>query len=225
MTTEAATTVTSPVTTVATTTVTTTAATTTVTTTTSPVQTTVPETTVSETEPPVTESEENGYILKCRTTDALNFRTGAGTQNEVICVIPKGTELTVLEADSENRWGKVVFNGKTGWVCLDYVVLVEDGTEPSDPEVTEPEKPEEPSLPPAAEIIIGAAGESALKNDNPSEIFRGDVDCNGFINILDYIKLKSIFKGEYTVSEEADVNGDGVVNVSDLVALRKKFVK
>lgn len=225
VTTEAATTVTSPVTTVATTTVTTTAATTTVTTTTSPVQTTVPETTVSETEPPVTESEENGYILKCRTTDALNFRTGAGTQNEVICVIPKGTELTVLEADSENRWGKVVFNGKTGWVCLDYVVLVEDGTEPSDPEVTEPEKPEEPSLPPAAEIIIGAAGESALKNDNPSEIFRGDVDCNGFINILDYIKLKSIFKGEYTVSEEADVNGDGVVNVSDLVALRKKLVK
>ena len=234
--TKATTTVTSPVTTVATTTVTT-AATTTVTTaastTAASVLTTVPETTVRETEPPVTESEENGYILKCRTADALNFRTGAGTENEIICVIPKGTELTVLEADSEDRWGRVTFNGKTGWVCLDYVILVEDNTEPSVPEVTEPEKPEEPPVtedekpvpPPASEIIIDAAGESAIKNENSSDIFRGDVDRNGFINVLDYIKLKSFFEGEYAVSEEADVNDDGVVNICDLIALRKLFIK
>lgn len=232
-TTPAATTVTTTVTSLVTTVTTTvtTPVTTTVTTVTSPETTvTSPVTTVSETVKTPEVSEENNVTFKCRTTDALNFRTGAGTQNQIICVIPAGTELTVFEADGEGRWGRVDYKNQSGWVCLDYVVLSEEMPVPSEPEITEPADPETditetPGTPPSSEIIIGAADESAVKNENASGIFRGDVDGNGFINILDYVKLMSFFEGEHYVSEEADVNGDGVINLSDLFALRKIFLK
>lgn len=170
------------------------------------------------------------YLFRCRTTDALNLRTGAGTDNDIICVIPNGTDLTVYEIDANDRWGRVGYGNKAGWVCLDYVALIEESTQPSpepavtvltEAETTAPEsQASEPSVP-----EIGAAEESAVIAVPDGGIVRGDVDRNGFINILDYIRLKSYFAGEYTFSEEADVNNDGIVNISDLITLRKIFIK
>ncbi len=74
-------------------------------------------TTAVVTTPPVeTTSSPSGmnYI----TTDVLNFRTGAGTSNSVICIIPTGTNVLVSEI--VQNWGKIVYNGSTGWICLDY---------------------------------------------------------------------------------------------------------
>ena len=53
------------------------------------------------------------------TTANLNFRTGRGTAYSRIAVIPKGTIVSV--SDLSNGWYKVVYNGKTGYVCADYL--------------------------------------------------------------------------------------------------------
>lgn len=57
-------------------------------------------------------------------------------------------------------------------------------------------------------------------------IVRGDVDRNGYVNVLDYIMLKSIFEGRTDIraTAEADVNADGSVTVHDLVELRSIFI-
>jgi uncharacterized protein YgiM (DUF1202 family) len=261
------TTTTAPVTTTVTTTTTTAPVTTTVmtTTTTMPVTTTVTEaapvsettvtepvtTVLTEKEPEVSDLSE----FRCKTNAALNFRTGPGTDNEIICVIPNGTSVTVYGEDENDRWGMTEYKGRKGWICLDYVVP-EDEEITETPAVTEePEKvseepenvteePEETTAetePPAesekepvsdtapAGAVIGTAmyGGNAIKPEpDESGILRGDVDGNGFINILDYIMLRDHFEGKKIniLFEEADVNSDGSVTLSDLVAVRSMFV-
>ncbi|MCQ2464114.1 MAG: SH3 domain-containing protein, partial [Oscillospiraceae bacterium] len=175
-----------------------------------------------------TATDETGTVFRCRTTAALNFRKGAGTENEIFTVIPPNTELTVTEVGSDDRWGKTVYQGREGWICLDYVSLAEDSeTEQVTEETAVTEASEPENLSPAPEYAGSAAQGEAVIRPEPDEfgIIRGDVDKNGFINILDYIMLKEVFEGKCKVkiSEEADVNGDGAVTVHDLIALRALF--
>ncbi len=247
--------------------------TTTVTTTTTAVTTTVTEppavTAEPETTAPVTVT---GTLLtelseiNCRTISALNFRTGPGTDNDIICVIPNSTPVIVYGTNEDDRWGITEYNGRRGWICLDYVVLEE--SENSDPAVTETEKAAEPvtgsseteasvtegpqTEEPVTEApvtgapeqtepetvsdtasvgeVIGSAahGMAAIKLEpDASGIIRGDVDGNEFINVLDYIVLKGHFEGKSltgTALDAADVNNDGALTISDLVALKRMFV-
>ena len=233
--------------------------------------TTVSETTVTEAvttvltekEPKVSDLSE----FRCKTSAALNFRKGPGTDNEIICVLPKGTSVVVYGEDENDRWGMTEYKGQKGWICLDYVVpedeeiteipavteesekvteepekLYEEpekDTDAKDTEVSEPsenetaassENEKEPVTDTApAGAVIGTAmyGSAAIK-PQPDEfgILRGDIDGNGFINVLDYIMLRDHFEGKYINIryEEADVNSDGSVTLSDLVAVRSMFV-
>ena len=54
------------------------------------------------------------YILN----EIMNFRSGHSTSDGIYCEIPLGTTVFVMEI-SEN-WGKITYNGKTGWISLDY---------------------------------------------------------------------------------------------------------
>lgn len=52
---------------------------------------------------------------------AFNMRSGQGTSYKTVGSIPKGVTLTVTElgySDSKYVWGKVTYNGTTGWVAL-----------------------------------------------------------------------------------------------------------
>jgi len=52
---------------------------------------------------------------------AFNMRSGPGTSYDTVGSIPKGVSLTVSElgySDSKYVWGKVTYNGTTGWVAL-----------------------------------------------------------------------------------------------------------
>ena len=59
----------------------------------------------------------------------LRLREKASTSSNVLAMIPDGTIVTItetLEIDgaSTNRWwGKTTYNGKTGWISLDYARL------------------------------------------------------------------------------------------------------
>ncbi|MBP0960834.1 MAG: SH3 domain-containing protein, partial [Oscillospiraceae bacterium] len=271
-TTSETTTTTVPVTTTVTTTKTPVTTTVTTTTTTMPVTTTVTETTtipettvttvITEKEPEVSDLSE----FRCKTSAALNFRKGPGTDHEIICVLPKGTSVIVYGEDENDRWGMTEYKGQKGWICLDYVVpedepevtpamtegpekvteepekLYEEPekeTEASDTEVSEPaaeetETPSESEKEPVTDTapvgaVIGTAmygGTAIIPEPDEFGILRGDVDGNGFINILDYIMLRDHFEGKKIniLYEEADVNADGSVTLSDLVAVRNMFV-
>ncbi len=58
-----------------------------------------------------------------KTTDALNLRTGAGTNYSVIKTIPSGTKVDVLKF-SGSDWAQVkLSDGTTGYVCTDYLTF------------------------------------------------------------------------------------------------------
>lgn len=73
--------------------------------------------------PTVPETPE--VVLDIRvTTQNLNLRTGPSTNDAVILTIPKGSPLIVTEITG--GWGKVTYDGQTGYASLDYMVSVGD---------------------------------------------------------------------------------------------------
>lgn len=50
---------------------------------------------------------------------SLRLRSGAGTSYSHIADIPYGTVLTITKIS--NNWGYTSYNGKNGWVSLDYI--------------------------------------------------------------------------------------------------------
>jgi cell wall-associated NlpC family hydrolase len=51
------------------------------------------------------------------TTAGLNLRSGAGTKNAIVLVIPGGETVTI----TGDPWYPVTYNGKTGWVSGAYL--------------------------------------------------------------------------------------------------------
>lgn len=62
-------------------------------------------------------------------SNGLNLRAGPGRTFNVMEVLKDGTECTVLplpEGVSVPGWGAVSAGGKTGWVDLQYVKMLEE---------------------------------------------------------------------------------------------------
>ncbi len=53
--------------------------------------------------------------------DGVNLRSGAGTSFDKVGGIPNNTRVTVTQV--QENWGKTLYNGVEGWLCLDYAKL------------------------------------------------------------------------------------------------------
>lgn len=62
------------------------------------------------------------YSAKVTPSNGLNVRTGAGTSYKKLGALKCGTTVKVLE--EKNGWGRIVYNGKAGWISLNYVKKV-----------------------------------------------------------------------------------------------------
>lgn len=61
---------------------------------------------------------------KYKTTGSLHLRSGKGKKYKSILVMPKGSTVTIVVADSS--WSKVKYKTKTGYCSNNYLKLVED---------------------------------------------------------------------------------------------------
>lgn len=59
------------------------------------------------------------YNAKVTPSNGLNVRTGAGTSYKKLGALKCGTVIRILEEKS--GWGRIAYQGKTGWVSLAYV--------------------------------------------------------------------------------------------------------
>ncbi len=66
-------------------------------------------------------AEAIGSIYKVTTSAGLNVRASAGTSSTKLGTIAKGTSVTVTEqkASGGYTWGKITYQGKTGWIALE----------------------------------------------------------------------------------------------------------
>lgn len=65
-------------------------------------------------------SDVTNDTYKVVTSDGLNMRSGAGTSNSIVQLIPKGATFTVTETKTANgyTWGKTTYNSKSGWCVI-----------------------------------------------------------------------------------------------------------
>lgn len=59
-----------------------------------------------------------------KTTAALNLRKSYNTSSEIQLTIPSGKTVVVTRVYN-NQWGEVEYNGKSGWIYLDYTQYTE----------------------------------------------------------------------------------------------------
>lgn len=82
-------------------------------------------------EAPDVSVELNGAgMYKINTGDSpfLNMRLAADKNSEVVTTIPNGTEIEIMfiddsavESEGDYGWGYVNYNGKRGWIFMEYV--------------------------------------------------------------------------------------------------------
>lgn len=48
----------------------------------------------------------------------LRLRSGPGTDTQQLALVPENTELEITEI--QNNWGKTIYDGKEGWVSMEY---------------------------------------------------------------------------------------------------------
>ncbi len=65
----------------------------------------------------------SSITMRCRTTDNVNLRKGAGTSYSVITVVPKNTALST-QSNANLNWVKVSYNGNSGYISKSYSVMV-----------------------------------------------------------------------------------------------------
>ena len=70
----------------------------------------------------------NGVIATGTVTSSMNLRVRSEPKISVLNQIgslPTGTKLEFYEIGDHNgaSWGRIKFNGKTGWVCMTYVQI------------------------------------------------------------------------------------------------------
>lgn len=71
-------------------------------------------------------------IYRVNVDDYLNMRSGAGTSFSYVTSIPDGVKLNVtkIQKNGGYTWGYTTYNGKNGWVALDFCDFVSEYTEP-----------------------------------------------------------------------------------------------
>ncbi|MBR6548714.1 MAG: SH3 domain-containing protein [Clostridia bacterium] len=72
------------------------------------------------------------YVIT--SSDGLNLRAAATTDSSVLTAIETNTRVTVTLV--QGNWGKITYDGKTGWICLDYTKLVEQAATPTEIRLT-----------------------------------------------------------------------------------------
>ena len=102
--------------------------------TTAPQQETTEEATETEIESETESESEEEQPRFARAKEALNFRTGPGTEYEKITTIPAGGQVEVLSENGD--WTFALYEGKEGYVASAYLDFSGETPEETDPEPT-----------------------------------------------------------------------------------------
>ncbi|MCD7826972.1 MAG: SH3 domain-containing protein [Clostridiales bacterium] len=143
-------------------------------------------------------SDESEYAEGQYVTTAesgLRIRTGAGFSNSFTgTLIPEGTTVTVTEVSGS--WGKVTYNGVTGWIYLEYANY--KGSTPT-------------ASSPSVGFLSTASG------------VKGDADGNGTVTAADARLVLRAAASLENVSDSVvtlcDINGNGKLDPSDARAV------
>lgn len=165
-----------------------------------------------------TSTTSSGYktgVYKTSVDDYLNMRSGAGTSYSWVASIPDSVSLTVTDvkyAEGYN-WGYTSYNGKKGWVALEFCNYVSEipTTQPTTEPVTT-----EPTTQPAT---------TEPETTTVQGLGVGDINADGYINIIDATEIQKYLAQLTELTDEqiswCDFDFDGKVSIMDSTAIQK----
>lgn len=188
----------------------------------------------------------NPGVYKTDVSDSLNMRSGAGTSYSWVTSVPGGVQLTVSsvkEADGYH-WGKTSYNGKAGWVALEFCKYVSElpsaspsPTEPTTvapttvapttvaPTTVAPTTVPPTTVAPTTVAPTTVAPTTAQPTTKPQGLGIGDVNMDGSIDVQDATLIQKHLAGLGTFTDEqikfCDFNFDGQVTVMDSTGIQK----
>lgn len=183
---------------------------------------------------------------KTNVDDYLKMRSGAGTSYSSIAFVPNNVTLNVTKVSTAGgyTWGYTSYNGKTGWVALDFCAFVSSSTvqpttakpavqpttakatvQPTTAKATQPATVQ-PTTVQATTAPVTTQPSNDNNNDTPYMI--GDVNLDGHVNVIDATEISKYIVSISTLSdvqrELADYNHDGEINVVDATEVQKFVV-
>lgn len=149
------------------------------------------------------------------TTDNLKLRDAASISGAWIDTVPKGTQLFVSEI--VGNWGRTVYNGKRGFVSLNYLSYTRKAPElsVSDENITVKNGC-------IIGVQSGTTAEELISLLTPAgakaDIAAGETVCTGtFITVTDSGGALCT----YTAVVVGDLNGDGAVSTADCAVIKQ----
>ena len=172
--------------------------------------------------------------------DYLNMRSGAGTSYSYVTSVPGNVTLNVTKVSAAGgyTWGYTSYNGKTGWVALDFCTFASSSTvqpttakatvQPTTAKVTQPATtvPATTVQPTTVQATTPVTTQPSTDSDISYAI--GDVNLDGRVDILDATEISKYIVSISTLSdvqrELADYNHDGLINIVDATEILKLIV-
>lgn len=172
-----------------------------------------------------------------KTTAALNMRSGVGTGNSVLLTIPSNTQITItnVKSDSDYNWGYTTYNGKNGWVCMDYCSYVGAVTQPTTAKpttqpttakpTTQPTTAQPTTTVPATTQPTTVAPPANSGNKPANGLNVGDVNGDGYITIADATLIQQYVSSQIELTDEqisqCDFDFDGQITIMDTTCIQK----
>lgn len=184
--------------------------------------------------------------------DYLNMRSGAGTSYSYVTSVPGNVTLNVTKVSTADgyTWGYTSYNGKTGWVALEFCAFVSSSTvqpttakptvqpttakatvqpttaKATQPATTVPSATVQPTTVQATTAPVTT--QPSNDNNNDTSYMIGDVNLDGHVNVIDATEISKYIVSISTLSdvqrELADYNHDGEINVVDATEIQKLVV-
>ena len=171
---------------------------------------------------------------KTNVDDYLKMRSGAGTSYSSITFVPNNVTLNVTKVSTAGgyTWGYTSYNGKTGWVALDFCTFVSSLTvqpttaKATQPATTVPAATVQPTTVQATTAPVTT--QPSNDNNNDTSYMIGDVNLDGHVDVIDATEISKYIVSISTLSdvqrELADYNHDGEINVVDATEIQKLVV-
>ncbi len=202
-------------------------------------------------------TEKKAGYYRITSDNGLRLRAAANTSSTIHAVIPYNTIVNVTEIDG--FWGKTTYNGKTGWLFLEYTTYytapkisptgkvvrsAEDGYLRASMWKTTSENFME-YFDKQSLVAKNAAGNTLSATefistgtriylivdgktlDIATVCLTGDVNGNGRLDVGDFLAIRRVCLGEYTLSgvyaAASDVNRNGKIDSFDYLVIKQYF--
>ena len=195
-----------------------------------------------------TNNDSDTVIGTAKTTENLKLRKSASTSGVLLAIIPKNTQVDILQKDVSNsngyNWYKVKYGSYKGYVASQYLNVnnSNNNNNNNDNKSDEVELNDEYAKSEGNTLIvtpnstinnIATSASGTLKTGETVKVgsksytvaMLGDINGDGVIDSRDSLRILKYQVGKYNLNVNgklaADLNGDGVVDSRDSLRILK----